>query len=109
MTDYDRGTSTDALMVEVRTVLSRAQTALKTWPTDPRWYTVEPQPVYGEPEEYTINLPHGHTLTRVRGRFLGYSEGEWQPHPDGQAMREALEQVVELLSPWRRTGRPKKA
>lgn len=112
--EYDRGTSTDQYLIEVRTVLSRAETALAEFEhnsTDKglRWYIVPRTPIRGpdEPFEWTDRSGTVHRLLGP-GEFLGYSEGVWIDHPDGEAMRSALVEVVKLLSPFRRTGRARR-
>lgn len=100
----DLGRSTSGPLVEVRTVLSRAQTALFELEAPyegmhrvlggPRWTVEGSKPIYGPPDE--------------NGRRRG--TGEWTervtaPHPQGAEMVEAMRKVVELLEPWERTGR----
>lgn len=76
---YPRGRETSNALVEVRTVLSRAETALETlqgYPADrERWADVP---------------------------------GFLQPDPDEERMIGALIEVRNLLDKWRRTGRPRK-
>ena len=103
MTDIDLTRETSDLLTEVRTVLSRAETALKNGQYDlytgrrldwaeALFWIVEPKPVYSGPN----------------WEFLGYSDGVSVPHPDREEMRLALEEVVRLLSPWKRKKGKKK-
>ena len=100
----DLGRSTSGALTEVRTVLSRAQTALLELEAPfvgmhrelggPRWEVKGSRPIFGEPDE--------------KGRRWG--TGEWTtavvvPHPQGDDMVAAMRKVVELLEPWERTGR----
>ncbi|WP_435109814.1 hypothetical protein [Nocardiopsis synnemataformans] len=39
---------------------------------------------------------------------IDYASHDETPDPDAAEMRAALERVVELLEPWKRTGRPKR-
>lgn len=96
MTDYEIGRCTSRPLTEVRTVLSRAETALQHWSSFDALVVVE--------GEYV-----GHYSGRDDVDDYGYiGRVAITPHPDVDEMREALEKVVELLSPWRRTGRPKR-
>jgi hypothetical protein len=79
-----RGRDSGEALGEVRTVYSRALTALENLGpsgTKLEWPTEEEYPSYSD---------------RRRNRF---------EDPDAEAMRNALEQVVRLLEPWRKTGR----
>lgn len=104
MTDeIDLGRMTSQLLVEVRTVLSRAQTALtaydwcnEDWRHDGDWILqAELVTVPGRYDWLPVDDPR-----RVEEQSI--------PHPDREEIREALVKVVELLSPWERTGRPLK-
>lgn len=72
----DRRNETGVALTEVRTVLSRAETALAT--------------LTAGPSEGTYDYD-----TREYNRY---------PDPDQDDMEEALRQVVVLLSRWRRRG-----
>lgn len=113
MPDYDIGRLTSGPLTEVRTVLSRAETALAALDRAAGHYAtleIEPRAVhaefYGEP---------------VRGYYSGttYQPRRWVedksavtiPHPDLEEMRTALRATIESLRKWERTGakkRPKK-
>jgi hypothetical protein len=103
MTDVDLGRVSSRLLTEVRTVLSRAQTALG-------WYDEA-----SECWRYDGGWMLQAELETTPGRW-GYTEdGTWGwigpetiPHPDREQIRDALVKVAELLSPWERTGRPLK-
>ncbi|MBM0201895.1 hypothetical protein JNW90_01330 [Micromonospora sp. STR1s_5] len=75
-----RGREASRALTQVRTVLSRAETARKT---------------LDGPTEY-------HTSTGPSG--IDFARGKYED-PDAADMRAALDQVVELLSRWRKTGR----
>ncbi|MFH8295110.1 hypothetical protein [Streptomyces sp. NPDC018059] len=78
-----RGRESSGALTEVRTVLSRAESALRDGPT-----------------EY---------LYTDDGRGLLHDEhGEWATayDPDHDQIQQALATVVALLEPWRSTGRP---
>ena len=87
----DRGRDSGEALTSVRTVLSRAETALeelgpegtrREWPTKT-----------GDPAQDNYPL-------RKAGKF---------EDPDASAMRAALCAVVDLLGPWRKTGRTKRS
>ncbi|WP_158881897.1 hypothetical protein [Amycolatopsis anabasis] len=100
--EIDFGRDTTDVLVQVRTVLSRAETALKMLRgrdgTGPVYWVVPPQPIFSGTETNDYGGP----------QFLGYSDGISVPHPGGDEMVSALEGLIERLSPFRRTGRPKK-
>lgn len=77
--DYPRGRDVSTALTEVRTVLSRAEAALRR---------------LSEPTEY-------HKLPECRYDF----DRPKYEDPDAQDMRLALDQVIDLLDRWRRTGR----
>lgn len=83
----DRGRDSGEALTSVRTVLSRAETALEE--LGPDGAKTEWAPRTGDPA--LDNYP-----LRKAGRF---------EDPDAPAMREALRAVVAVLSPWRKTGR----
>lgn len=87
----DRGREAGYALTEVRTVLSRARTALNTLGDEAtEWHRLPKQP---EPRGVTGNGAPPHD--RSRPRFAD---------PDVAFMRAALEHVVTLLEPWDRTG-----
>ncbi|MEU3399428.1 hypothetical protein [Streptomyces filamentosus] len=79
-----RGRDASSALTEVRTVLSRAEAALRDHPTE-RLYTDD-----------------------GRGLLLD-EQGQWATayDPDHEQIQQVLATVIALLSPWRRTGRPK--
>ncbi|MEU2453846.1 hypothetical protein ABZ605_27685 [Streptomyces sp. NPDC012765] len=78
----DRGRDASHALTEVRTVLSRAESALRTTPTEP------------------LYQPDGHGLYDETGaRVTAYD-------PDHDRIQHTLKAVSALLAPWRRTGRP---
>lgn len=76
----DRGNETSRALTEVRTVLSRAETALDALSSGPMEYITEHD---------------------ADGRYLGYRR---EPDPEQEAMVEALRAAVVALTPWRRAG-----
>lgn len=82
----DRGRETSDALVAVRTVLSRAETALR-------------------------EIEWGNNARDANDRPVRDSSGEWIGYHDEDydEMRAALEHVVESLDWWRRTGRPRRA
>jgi hypothetical protein len=87
----DRGRDSGEALTSVRTVLSRAETALEE--LGPEGTRREWAPKTGDPA--LDNYP-----LRKAGRF---------EDPDAPAMRAALRAVVDLLGPWRKTGRTKRS
>lgn len=81
----DRGRETSNALVAVRTVLSRAETALQ-------------------------EIERGEYACDEGGYLIRDESGEWiiAHDEDYDEMRAALEHVVESLEWWRRTGRPRK-
>lgn len=79
----DRSNDTSRALVEVRTVLSRAETAADV--------------LAAGPSEY-----HGEYVDKEDG-----SGKEWKTHrypdPEQDEMLDALQKAVALLSPWRRS------
>lgn len=92
----DRGREAGYALTEVRTVLSRARTALRLLgdgqPTE--WHRLPQTP---QPARVTGNGAPPHD--RSRGRFAD---------PDVAVMRAALAHVVTLLEPWDRTATAKR-
>lgn len=80
--ERDRGRDTSRALTEVRTVLSRAETALDT-------VSRPTEPVYEKFESFP---------------FRRYT-GEYEHDQDAEEMQKALEEVVRLLRRWRRKGR----
>jgi hypothetical protein len=80
----DRGKETSNALTEVRTTLSRAETALA----------------------YIVHGPtEGHSVYDSEGRYSGY---EREFDSDHEEMERVLREVVVLLSPWRRKGSRRK-
>ncbi len=78
-----RGRDASKALTEVRTVLSRAETARAR---------------LGQPTEYQLrDNPYDRD-------DIDFAKPKVED-PDAQAMRDALDQVVALLSRWRKTGR----
>jgi len=89
----DRGRDTSRSLTDVRTVLSRAETALADLTR----------------RSYHPNMP-ATRWDREADRWVETGElvGGDQDDPDIEEMCAALEQAVSLLDKWRRTGRPPK-
>ena len=87
----DRGRDSGKALTSVRTVLSRAETALEE--LGPEGARTEWPPRTGdrEQDDYAV---------RKAGKF---------EDPDATAMRAALRTAVALLDPWRKTGRTKRS
>ncbi len=99
--DIDLGREVSNLLSEVRTVLSRARTALLGYDA--------------VAQEWDDQWMSKARLVTTQGRFWWLPEGDPNridevsiPHPDAAEIQAAMEKVVELLSPWDRTGRPLK-
>ena len=107
MTNIDLGRATSAPLVEVRTVLSRAETALESLKqhdgTD-TWSHFESTPGMWVSKKGRSEA----CLDDFRAGAAEWVDGEYIPHPDYDRMVTTLEEVVRLLSPWKRTGRPLK-
>jgi hypothetical protein len=84
----DRGRDAGEALTSVRTVLSRAETALGELGPDGSKTEWPPRTGDREQDAYSV---------RLAGTF---------EDPDAPAMRAALRAVVALLGPWRKTGRP---
>ncbi|MFJ8752327.1 hypothetical protein ACIREO_23770 [Streptomyces sp. NPDC102441] len=78
-----RGREVSRLLTEVRTVLSRAVSALPAGPTEPLYEADGRRPLYDNRDQW------------VRAY-----------DPDHDAIRAVLQDVIALLAPWQRTGRP---
>jgi hypothetical protein len=87
----DRGRDSGEALTSVRTVLSRAETALGE--LGPEGTRTEFPPRTGDQAQDNYPL-------RKAGRF---------EDPDAPSMRQALRAVVALLDPWRKTGRTKRS
>lgn len=83
--DHPRGRESGEALTEVRTVLSRAESALRR---------IGPP---GHETEWT---------GRKAGVRMDYDERKAGRHedPDADAMRAALQRVIDELEPWRKTG-----
>jgi hypothetical protein len=110
MTNYDIGRLTSGPLTEVRTVLSRAETALAALDRDRSEYgtmyeELEIVPVEGHHE------PYGEPIKGWVGTPL-YQPQRWVvdkpavviPHPDLEEMRDALRTTINVLRKWERTG-----
>lgn len=87
----DRGRDSGEALTSVRTVLSRAETALEE---------LGPE---GARTEWPLK-----TGDRERDEY-SVREARMFEDPDAPAMRQALRAVVAVLSPWRKTGRTKRS
>jgi len=91
MPDYDIGRLASPELTEVRTVLSRAETALDALRDHPwRRSILHIEPCCA-PSVWSSDHPACTTI----------------PHPDIAEMRDALQTTINLLRKWERTG-PKK-
>lgn len=87
----ERGREAGRALTEVRTVLSRARTALRELDQPTEWHRLpKPDPIRGIVDcgEPPIDF--------TREKFND---------PDIEQMRDALQQVVDLLTPWEKTGK----
>lgn len=87
----DRGRDSGEALTAVRTVLSRAETALDELGPDGSKTEWPPRTGYRAQDDYSV---------REAGRF---------EDPDAPAMRTALRTAIALLSPWRKTGRTQRS
>jgi hypothetical protein len=87
----DRGRDSGEALTSVRTVLSRAETALDELGPDGAKIEWPPKTGDHERDDYSVR------------------EATMFEDPDAPAMRTALRAAVELLSPWRKTGRTKRS
>lgn len=83
----DRGRDSGEALTSVRTVLSRAETALEELGPDGHRMEWPPKTGDRERDDYSV---------RKEGLF---------EDPDAPAMRAALRTAIAVLSPWRKTGR----
>lgn len=83
---HPRGRESGNALTEVRTVLSRAESALQ---------------MIGPPGHETENAGR-----KSGPGIMSYAERKAGVHedPEADAMRAALQAVVDLLDPWRKTG-----
>ena len=93
MSAGDRGREAGKALTEVRTVLSRALTALDL--------------LDGPRETWRLPKPPSPAGTADMGEPPSDGSRPAGYDPDITLMRAALEQVVDLLSPWRKTGSTK--
>lgn len=84
----DRGRETGEALMTVRTVLTGAETALERLGPD------------GTRLEWPPRAGQDDWMDYSRRKAAKFED------PDAPAMRAALQTVIALLSPWRRTGRP---
>lgn len=106
--EYDIGRLTSGPLVEVRTVLARAQTALAML-----------EDAHGVYAKLEIEPRKGHTEWRERPAFRGgvAKFPVWVEdlppvtiqHPDLAEMRDALQTTISALRRWARTGPKKRA
>ncbi|MFF2571165.1 hypothetical protein [Streptomyces sp. NPDC058084] len=82
-TTATRGRDASSALTEVRTVLSRAESALRDGPTEH---------LYEDDGQGLLRDEHGQWATAY--------------DPDHEQMQQALRSVITLLTPWRSTGRP---
>ncbi len=88
---YDPNRTVSAQLAEIRTVLSRARTALEVVETSPEIITRQ-----------------GVWQRREDGKGAEYVGRETQPHPEHAEMVAALRRVVVELAPWERLpGKPR--
>jgi len=110
MTNYDIGRLTSGPLTEVRTVLSRAETALA-------WL----EHGTGKDAQLEVESARRHEEPygdRVYGHFdkIGYQPRRIVtdkpavtiPHPDLEEMRDALRTTINVLRKWERTGAKKR-
>lgn len=83
--DHPRGRESGEALTEIRTVLSRAESALRA---------------IGPPGHETERTG------RKTGAGMSYRDREAGRHedPDADRMRAALQRVIDELEPWRKTG-----
>lgn len=108
--DYqvDLGRDTSNFLDEIRTVRSRAETALRAIGENPVYWIVPPQPIYGAPQLYTWTDRRGQVHESTQRKFIGYSKGTSIPHPGAAEAIAALKDLVEKLEPFRRVGKTPK-
>lgn len=92
---FEMGRASSGFLDEIRTVLSRAQTALRTVGEHPRWYTKFREHTWTEPDE------------NGKSEYLGLQGGESVPHPGADEGIAALNDLVQALERFERTGSTK--
>ena len=85
--NIDLGRLSSGVLTEVRTVLSRARTALDSLENNPHLVLESAQPIRDE-----------------EGGFVGWTEPVTVKHPDIEEMIAVLSFTVDKLSKWKRTG-----
>jgi hypothetical protein len=108
----DIGRATSGPLDEVRTVLSRARTALRYLGTDPskiRWHTQFPKPIFSQERDRDISWTDGRGVRHERWTYshLGYTEAETIEHPGAAEMIHGLQECIRLLEQFERTGKIK--
>ena len=91
--DFDMGRETSRFLDEIRTVLSRAKTARKYIGDDPKYYIEHPKHTWTDPDE------------NGKREYLGLVGGVSVPHPGGTEAVKALDDLIEALEPFARTGK----
>lgn len=91
----DRSRDKSDALADVRTVLSRAETAI----VDLTWASYRGN----LPTTYGVQVPYGDNNTRAEWHYDGPPSGR-APDPDTEAMVAALERVVHELARWRHHG-----
>lgn len=113
MDDFDYGTARSGFLEEVRTVLSRAETALDKIIGNNqlrRYYSVYPESIWSETEftERRWTDRYGEEHVSRHPKYLGMTEGEWVDHPGLDKAVKALEDVIRELKPFEKKGRRKR-
>lgn len=114
MSNYpeDIGRATSPPLDEVRTVLSRARTALKYLGTDPtkiRWVTKPSEPIFSKERDRDVSWTDGRGVRHDRWTYsyLGCTEEENIEHPGAAEMIHGLQECIRLLEKFERTGKTK--
>jgi hypothetical protein len=94
----DRSRDVSYALTEVRTVLSRAETAMEA--------LVRLSYRGNRPTTYGVRVPYGDNNTCMEWHYDGPPSGE-APDPDTEDMYYALERAVRDLARWRRAGKGK--
>jgi hypothetical protein len=94
----DRSRDVSDALTEVRTVLSRAETAMDA--------LVRLSYRGNRPTAYGVRVPCGDNNTRMEWHYDGPPSGE-APDPDVEDMYYALERTVRDLARWRKAGKGK--
>lgn len=110
MIDYEIGRLSSGPLTEIRTVLSRAETALGVLlRARGRFSELELEPAEGHHEPDGLPQP-----SRYAGRM--WQNTKWVvdkpairiPHPDLDEMCDALQTAISAMKKWERTGAPKR-